>query len=206
MDRHQPVSREAPKPGACALDYALKKARRASRSYTRHIRVTGARSGTGLLRSPGANFVPRIVPSGRPGSWATSRENPKLSSVENGGVREPVTTWHPPKHRRVVAEVEQAAAALPTHGQGNGRSLKVRYSSPTSPAQVLTRPKSSRHRDHDLNGDYLSDALAAQVAASASRRAETSLRHRARDLRSHARHRPQYAGSTIEPRSVIRGE
>ena len=59
--------------------------------------------------------------------------------------------------------------------------------------QVLTRPD-----DFDviattnLNGDYLSDALAAQVGRDRHRpRRQHQLRHRARHLRGHPRHRAQ---------------
>jgi isocitrate dehydrogenase len=67
---------------------------------------------------------------------------------------------------RVRKEVEAALALSPTHGQGRWKSkLLVRDSiADITLQQVLTRPK-----DFDviatpnLNGDYLSDALAAQV-------------------------------------------
>jgi len=71
--------------------------------------------------------------------------------------------------------------------------------------QVLTRPE-----DFDviatlnLNGDYLSDALAAQWAGSGSRGREHQLRDRACDLRGDARDCAQVRGSGQgEPRSVI---
>jgi isocitrate dehydrogenase len=67
---------------------------------------------------------------------------------------------------KVRSEVETALALLPTHGEGKWRSkILVRDSiADITLQQVLTRP-----RDFDviatpnLNGDYLSDALAAQV-------------------------------------------
>jgi isocitrate dehydrogenase len=67
---------------------------------------------------------------------------------------------------KVRKEVEAALALVPTHGEGNWKSkILVKDSiADITLQQVLTRPK-----DFDviatpnLNGDYLSDALAAQV-------------------------------------------
>src|SRR5687768_5616604 len=67
---------------------------------------------------------------------------------------------------KVRREVESALALIPTHGDGKWKSkILVRDSiADITLQQVLTRPK-----DFDvvatlnLNGDYLSDALAAQV-------------------------------------------
>ena len=72
----------------------------------------------------------------------------------------------PDQKKKVVAEVEQALKLWETHGGGKWKQkLLIRDSiADITLQQVLTRPK-----DFDviatlnLNGDYLSDALAAQV-------------------------------------------
>jgi isocitrate dehydrogenase len=72
----------------------------------------------------------------------------------------------PDQQKKVIAEIETALKLFPTHGDGKWKTkLLVRDSiADITLQQVLTRPK-----DFDviatpnLNGDYLSDALAAQV-------------------------------------------
>ena len=70
---------------------------------------------------------------------------------------------------QVVAEVESTLAAIgASHGNGQWRSkLMVRDAiADITLQQVLTRPKEfSVIATMNLNGDYLSDALAAQVCA-----------------------------------------
>ena len=63
--------------------------------------------------------------------------------------------------------------------------------------QVLTRPAEfDVIATPNLNGDYLSDALAAQVGRHRHRaRRQHQLRHRPRRLRSHARHRAEVRGT-----------
>ncbi len=72
----------------------------------------------------------------------------------------------PEAHADIRAEVEAAKALLSTHGNGKWKSLlKVRDSiADITLQQVLTRPKEFEViATLNLNGDYLSDALAAQV-------------------------------------------
>ncbi|MCA9286783.1 MAG: NADP-dependent isocitrate dehydrogenase [Phycisphaerales bacterium] len=92
---------------------------------------------------------------------------PGLSVEENAAMVEPGFEMMTPDQRKaVVAEVERALALWPTHGEGKWKKkLLVRDSiADITLQQVLTRAK-----DFDviatmnLNGDYLSDALAAQV-------------------------------------------
>jgi isocitrate dehydrogenase len=72
----------------------------------------------------------------------------------------------PDQQARVKQEIEAALALWPTHGEGQWKKLLLIRDSiaDITLQQVLTRPK-----DFDviatpnLNGDYLSDALAAQV-------------------------------------------
>jgi isocitrate dehydrogenase len=100
----------------------------------------------------------------------------------------------------VRKEVEAALALMPTHGNGQWKSkVLVRDSiADITLQQVLTRPK-----DFDviatpnLNGDYISDALAAQVGGSASPPAATSTTRRAtRSSRRPTAPRPSTPTST----------
>jgi isocitrate dehydrogenase len=102
-------------------------------------------------------------------SWVlgNKEKNPSMSVEENAAAIDPgyglMTDEQKAKARK---DVEAALALLPTHGGGKWKSkVLVRDSiADITLQQVLTRPK-----DFDviatlnLNGDYLSDALAAQV-------------------------------------------
>ncbi|GBD25035.1 Isocitrate dehydrogenase [NADP] [bacterium HR30] len=102
-------------------------------------------------------------------SWilANKEQNPALTVEENARLIEPgydmMTTE---QQARVRAEVEAGLALWETHGNGQWKKkLLIRDTiADITLQQVLTRP-----RDFDviatlnLNGDYLSDALAAQV-------------------------------------------
>ncbi|HET9929353.1 MAG TPA: NADP-dependent isocitrate dehydrogenase [Polyangiaceae bacterium] len=94
-------------------------------------------------------------------------EKPSLSAEENAKLIEPGYDMAPPETQAELrAEVDAAAALKATHGDGKWKKLlRVKDSiADITLQQVLTRPK-----DFDviatlnLNGDYLSDALAAQV-------------------------------------------
>ena len=94
-------------------------------------------------------------------------EKPGISAEENAKLIEPGYDMAPPESQAELrAEVEAAAALKATHGDGKWKKLlRVKDSiADITLQQVLTRPK-----DFDviatlnLNGDYLSDALAAQV-------------------------------------------
>jgi isocitrate dehydrogenase len=102
-------------------------------------------------------------------SWILDNQakDPKLTLEENARLVEPGYEMAPAEMRAELhAEVTAALALGPTHGNGKWKELlKVRDSiADITLQQVLTRPK-----DFDviatlnLNGDYLSDALAAQV-------------------------------------------
>src|SRR5690606_25519347 len=72
----------------------------------------------------------------------------------------------PDQRKKVVAEVDTALALWPTHGDGKWKKLlKIRDSIvDITVQQVLTRPEEfDVIATMNLNGDYLSDALAAQV-------------------------------------------
>jgi isocitrate dehydrogenase len=102
-------------------------------------------------------------------SWVlgNKEKNPSISVEENAAAIDPgYGLMTDDQKAKVRKDVEAALALLPTHGGGKWKSkVLVRDSiADITLQQVLTRPK-----DFDviatpnLNGDYLSDALAAQV-------------------------------------------
>ncbi|MDX2053203.1 MAG: NADP-dependent isocitrate dehydrogenase [Polyangiaceae bacterium] len=102
-------------------------------------------------------------------SWILGNleQNPSLTAEANARMIEPGYDMAPPEAQAELrAEVEKAAALLPTHGGGKWKKmLKIRDSiADITLQQVLTRPKEfDVIATMNLNGDYLSDALAAQV-------------------------------------------
>ncbi len=103
-------------------------------------------------------------------SWILGNKeaNPDLSSEANAKMIDPGFDMMTPDQRaKLVKEVDSVLAAIwPTHGGGKWKSKVMIKDSiaDITLQQVLTRPK-----DFDviatlnLNGDYLSDALAAQI-------------------------------------------
>ncbi len=93
--------------------------------------------------------------------------NPKLTPEANAKLVEPGYDMAPPEvQAELRAEVELAMKLVPTHGNGRWKKLlKVRDSiADITLQQVLTRPEDfDVMATMNLNGDYLSDALAAQV-------------------------------------------
>ncbi|MCC6665190.1 MAG: NADP-dependent isocitrate dehydrogenase [Polyangiaceae bacterium] len=93
--------------------------------------------------------------------------NPKLTAEENAKQIEPGYDMAPPEAQAEIrAEVEAAMKLAPTHGGGKWKSmLRIKDSiADITLQQVLTRPKEfDVIATLNLNGDYLSDALAAQV-------------------------------------------
>jgi isocitrate dehydrogenase len=94
-------------------------------------------------------------------------QNPKLSVEENAKLIDPgFDMMSPDQQNDIKKEVEEALKLWPTHGDGKWKSkLLLKDSIADVTLQfVLIRPK-----DYDviatmnLNGDYISDALAAQV-------------------------------------------
>ena len=102
-------------------------------------------------------------------SWilGNQEDKPNLTVEENARLIEPGYDMAPADARQDLhAEVQAALALLPTHGGGKWKKLlKVRDSiADITLQQVLTRPKEfDVIATLNLNGDYLSDALAAQV-------------------------------------------
>ncbi|HJQ13135.1 MAG TPA: isocitrate/isopropylmalate family dehydrogenase, partial [Anaerolineales bacterium] len=102
-------------------------------------------------------------------SWllGNKEKNPDLSAEENARMIDPgFDMMSPTQQSKIQAEVEEALSLWDTHGDGKWKSkLLLKDSIADVTLQfVLIRPK-----DYDvlatmnLNGDYLSDALAAQV-------------------------------------------
>jgi len=102
-------------------------------------------------------------------SWilGNREEQPKVSAEDNARAIDPgYDLMTPAQQAKVRDEVETALRLWPTHGDGKWKQkLLIRDAiADITLQQVLTRP-----RDFDvvatmnLNGDYLSDALAAQV-------------------------------------------
>ncbi|HYO94944.1 MAG TPA: NADP-dependent isocitrate dehydrogenase [Polyangiaceae bacterium] len=94
-------------------------------------------------------------------------ENPSLSSTENAKLVEPGYDMAPLETQAELRqEVEAALALQATHGNGKWKKLlRIKDSiADITLQQVLTRPKEFEViATMNLNGDYLSDALAAQV-------------------------------------------
>ncbi len=93
--------------------------------------------------------------------------NPKLTAEENAKLIEPGYDMAPPEAQAEIrGEVEVAMKLAPTHGGGKWKNmLRIKDSiADITLQQVLTRPKEfDVIATLNLNGDYLSDALAAQV-------------------------------------------
>jgi isocitrate dehydrogenase len=102
-------------------------------------------------------------------SWilGNAEENPSLSVEANARMIEPGYDMAPPEAQADLRrEVEDALALRPTHGGGKWKNLlRIRDSiADITLQQILTRPKEfDVIATLNLNGDYLSDALAAQV-------------------------------------------
>jgi len=102
-------------------------------------------------------------------SWilGNKEKNPNLTALENAKEVEPGFDMAPPEMQaELVAEVEAALELWSSHGQGKWKSkLMIKDSiADITLQQVLTRPEEfDVIATLNLNGDYLSDALAAQV-------------------------------------------
>ena len=102
-------------------------------------------------------------------SWIIDNmdKNAALTTEANAQLVEPGFTMMTPKQKAdVVAEIEEALKLMPTHGNGQWKNklmLKDSIADITL-QQVLTRAKEfDVIATMNLNGDYLSDALAAQI-------------------------------------------
>ena len=127
----------------------------------------GRLHGMGLCPRRSASFATTWSPSASRGSSATRKPNANLSVEDNAKMIDPgFEMMSPDQQNDIKKEVEEALKLWPTHGDGKWKKkLMLKDSIADVTLQfVLIRPK-----DYDviatmnLNGDYLSDALAAQV-------------------------------------------
>mgnify|MGYP000254975913 CR=1 FL=1 len=102
-------------------------------------------------------------------SWilGNKESNPDLTAIANAQMIDPgYDMMTPEQQKKIVAEVETVLKLWPTHGQGKWKNMLMIKDSiaDITLQQVLTRPKDfSVIATMNLNGDYLSDALAAQI-------------------------------------------
>jgi isocitrate dehydrogenase len=102
-------------------------------------------------------------------SWILGNKdaNPSLSAEANAKMIDPgFGMMTPEQQKKIIAEVEGVLRLMPTHGEGQWKSkLLIKDSiADITLQQVLTRAKDFEViATMNLNGDYLSDALAAQV-------------------------------------------
>ncbi|MGQ9815112.1 MAG: NADP-dependent isocitrate dehydrogenase, partial [Candidatus Roseilinea sp.] len=102
-------------------------------------------------------------------SWIIDNQdkNPNLSVEDNARLIEPgYDMMTPQQQAEIRAEVEQALQLMPTHGNGKWKHMLLIKDNiaDITLQQVLTRPDEfDVIATPNLNGDYLSDALAAQV-------------------------------------------
>ena len=102
-------------------------------------------------------------------SWilGNKEKNPNLTDEENARMIEPgFAMLAPDKKQEVIQEVRDALKLWPTHGDGKWKSkLLIK----DTIADIVFQQTITRAREFDvlatmnLNGDYLSDALAAQI-------------------------------------------
>src|SRR5581483_10311388 len=166
----KPVSREGTERLArAAIEYALAQGRKS---------VTFVHKGNIMKFTEGAfrdwgyalatrEYRDRVVTERESWILGNKESNAAMSSEQNAREIDPgYDMMTPDQKAKVVKEVEAALALAPTHGDGKWKKkLLVRDAiADITLQQILTRPK-----DFDvlatpnLNGDYLSDALAAQV-------------------------------------------
>jgi len=102
-------------------------------------------------------------------SWILGNKDskPGISAEENAKLIDPGYDMMTPEQKaKIVKEVETVLKLAPTHGDGKwkGKLLIKDSIADITLQQVLTRPKDFEViATLNLNGDYLSDALAAQV-------------------------------------------
>jgi len=166
----KPISREGTERLAgAAVDYALRHGRRS---------VTFVHKGNIMKFTEGAfrdwgyalatrDYRDRVVTERESWVLGNREARPDISVEDNARETDPgYDLMTPAQQEKVRRDVEAALALWPTHGDGKWKKkLLVRDAiADITLQQVLTRP-----RDFDvvatpnLNGDYLSDALAAQV-------------------------------------------
>jgi isocitrate dehydrogenase len=166
----KPISREGTERLVrAAIRYALENARKS---------VTIVHKGNIMKFTEGAfrdwgyelakrEFRAQIVTERETWILGNKEQNPSLSAEANAKLIEPGYDMAPPDAQADLrAEVETAVALWPTHGDGKWKKL---LTIKDSIADITLQQVMTRAKDFDviatmnLNGDYLSDALAAQV-------------------------------------------
>jgi len=166
----KPVSREgSERLVRAAIDYALRQKRRS---------VTLVHKGNIMKFTEGAfrdwgyalatrEFRDQVVTERESWILANREEQPRISSEDNARAIDPgYDLMTPAQQAKVREEVEAALRLWPTHGDGKWKQkLLIRDAiADITLQQVLTRPREfDVVATMNLNGDYLSDALAAQV-------------------------------------------
>ncbi|MFO0614507.1 MAG: NADP-dependent isocitrate dehydrogenase [Polyangiaceae bacterium] len=166
----KPVSREgSERLCRAAIEYALKRGRKS---------VNLVHKGNIMKFTEGAfknwgyelaqrEFRNQVVTERESWILGNKEANPELSVVDNAKLVEPGFDMAPPENQKEFTdEVEAALKLWETHGNGKWKKmLRVKDSiADITLQQVLTRPKEfDVIATLNLNGDYLSDALAAQV-------------------------------------------
>jgi isocitrate dehydrogenase len=114
-----------------------------------------------------SEFRGRVVTERESWILGNKEANPNLTVEENAKLVEPGYDMAPAESQKEFCdEVEEALKLWETHGQGKWKKmLRIKDSiADITLQQVLTRPKEfDVIATLNLNGDYLSDALAAQV-------------------------------------------
>jgi len=166
----KPVSREGTERLVrAAIEYALREKRKS---------VTLVHKGNIMKFTEGAfrdfgyalakrEFRAQIVTEREAWILGNIEEDPSITAVDNAKKIEPGYDMAPPDAQAELrAEVEATAKLVPTHGDGKWKKmLKIKDSiADITLQQVMTRAKEfDVIATLNLNGDYLSDALAAQV-------------------------------------------
>jgi len=166
----KPVSREGTERLVkAAIEYALRSGRK---SVTLVHKGNIMKFTEGAFRSWGydlaaTGFRADVVTERETWILGNQESDPSLSVEGNARLVEPGFDMLPPKQKEeLLAEVAAALALAPTHGAGQWRKkLRIKDSiADITLQQVLTRPADFEViATLNLNGDYLSDALAAQV-------------------------------------------
>jgi isocitrate dehydrogenase len=152
-----------------AIDYALKNGRKS---------VTLVHKGNIMKFTEGAfrdwgyalatrEFREKVVTERETWILGNAEQNPNLSVEDNARAVEPGYDMAPPEAQADLrAEVETALKLKATHGDGKWKKMLIVRDTiaDITLQQTLTRPKEfDVIATLNLNGDYLSDALAAQV-------------------------------------------
>jgi isocitrate dehydrogenase len=166
----KPVSREGTERLVkAAIEYALKEKRK---SVTLVHKGNIMKFTEGAFRDWGYALAKReyraqIVTERESWILGNLEKDANLSDEANAKMIEPGYDMAPPEAQAEIrAEVAATKQLLPTHGQGRYKSLLLIRDSiaDITLQQILTRPTEfSVIATLNLNGDYLSDALAAQV-------------------------------------------